>query len=240
MMSTSSTSSTSPDTPPMAYQVPVQVPLPTYNWASRDQMWEFHLFKHQLETWTRICKIKAEEKRDYLLCILSKEGYTAMDRWVWADRTHKNDPIEFLHYIESILDDEISPQVCVYQLEDITKRSDESIGELVDQIWPTCLQGTNQQWQWCCNWVWSSMQDYLGDPRSQHQALQTNSKGQLWQEGIAPTRDLQNILHCWIRSGCNVCGSCSTCCMPHLPGTWSNAADVICTVPQLHPSTPSW
>ena len=57
-----------------------------------------------------------------------------MDRWVPADEAHKNDPVKFLDYIESILDDEISPQVCVYELEDITNRSDESIDELVDQI----------------------------------------------------------------------------------------------------------
>ena len=134
-MSTSSDPSASPDVPPMAYQAPVPVPLPMYNWAASDQMQEFHLFKCQLETWTRICKIKAEEKLDYLLCILGKEGYATMDRWVPADETHKNNPAKFLDYIESMLDDEISPRVCVYELEDITKRSDESIDELVDWIW---------------------------------------------------------------------------------------------------------
>ena len=113
--------------PPMAFQMPVHVPLSTYNWAASDQMWEFCLFKCQLETWTRICRIKAEEKLDYLLCILGKEGYAAMDRWVPADKAHKNDPVKFLDYIESMLDDEISPRVHVYELEDITKRSDESI-----------------------------------------------------------------------------------------------------------------
>ena len=108
-MSTSSTLPTSPDIPPMAYQVPVPVPLPTYDWAASNQMQEFCLLKCQLETWTRICKIKAEEKLDYLLCILGKEGYAAMDRWVPADEAHKNDPMKFLDYIESMLDDEISP-----------------------------------------------------------------------------------------------------------------------------------
>ena len=42
--------------------------------------------------------------------------------------------MKFLDYIESTLDDEISPQVCVYELEDITKRSDKSIDELVGQM----------------------------------------------------------------------------------------------------------
>ena len=118
----------------MAYQVPVPVPILTYNWAASDQMWEFCFFKCQLETWIRIHKIKAEEKLNYLLCILGKEGYATMDRWVPADETHKNDPMKFLDYIESMLDNEISPQVHVYELEDITKRSDESINELVDWI----------------------------------------------------------------------------------------------------------
>ena len=57
-----------------------------------------------------------------------------MDRWVPVDEAHKNDPKKFLDYIESTLDDEISPRVHVYKQEDITKRSDESIDELVDQI----------------------------------------------------------------------------------------------------------
>ena len=57
-----------------------------------------------------------------------------MDRWEPADEEQKNDPKKFLDYIESTLDDKISPQVCVYELEDITKRSDESINELVDWI----------------------------------------------------------------------------------------------------------
>ena len=57
-----------------------------------------------------------------------------MYRWVPADEAHKNDPVRFLDYIESALDDEIFPQVHVYELEDITKRSDKSINELVDSI----------------------------------------------------------------------------------------------------------
>ena len=47
---------------------------------------------------------------------------------------HKNNPAKFLDYIESMLDNEICPQVCVYELQDITKRSDKSINELVDWI----------------------------------------------------------------------------------------------------------
>ena len=52
---------------PVLCQAPVNVPLPTYNWNVADQMQEFWLFKCQLETWFRLCKIKAEECLDYLL-----------------------------------------------------------------------------------------------------------------------------------------------------------------------------
>ena len=119
---------------PWPTKLPVPVPLPTYNWAATDQMQEFCLFKCQLETWTRIHKVKGEEKLDYLFCIMGKEGYATMDRWVPADEVHKNDPVTFLDYIESTLDKKISPWVRVYELEDITKRSDKSIDELVNQI----------------------------------------------------------------------------------------------------------
>ena len=71
-------------------------------------MGKFHLFKCQLETWTWIHKIKAKEKLDYLLCILGKEGYATMDRWVLADEAHKNNPKKFVDYIDSTLDDKIS------------------------------------------------------------------------------------------------------------------------------------
>ena len=97
-------------------------------------MQEFHPFKCQLETWFWLCKIKAEEHLDYLLCILGKEDYAAMDCWVTPDECHKQDSQKFLNYIESALDDEISPQVRVYELEDVKKRSDESVDELVDRI----------------------------------------------------------------------------------------------------------
>ena len=104
---------------------------------------------------------------------------------------------------------------------------------------PTHPQCTNQWWQRCCNRIWSSLQADLGNPRCWHWAAKTTSEGQPWQEGIAPARDLQNILCCEIRSSCNVCGTCGTWCMPHPPGTWSQVTDILHTMPQLHLSTPS-
>ena len=57
-----------------------------------------------------------------------------MDQWVPTDEAHMNDPEKFLDYIESTLDDEISPQVHAYELDDVKKRSDESVNELIDRI----------------------------------------------------------------------------------------------------------
>ena len=87
-----------------------------------------------LDTWFWLCKVKAEECLDDLLCILGKEGYAAMDCWVPTDEAHKQDPEKFLDYIKSTLDNEISPRVHIYELEDIKKMSDESVNELVDRI----------------------------------------------------------------------------------------------------------
>ena len=209
--------------PPMAYQAPVPVPLPTYNWAASNQMWEFCLFKCQLETWTCNHKIKAEEKLDYLLSILGKEGYAILDRWVQADEAHKNDPTKFLDYTESMLDDKISPQVHVYKLEDITKRSDKSINELVYWICQCGPLGIDQWWQWCCNRIWSSMQADSGNSRCQHWAVQTTSEGQLWQEGVTPAQDLKNLLCCRVWS--------SAMCVEHV-------VHAVCHAHQTHDPKP--
>ena len=127
-------SATSLASTPVLSQAPVNVLLPTYDWNVADQMQEFCLFKCQLETWFRLFKIKAEECLDYLLCILGKEGYVAMDHWVPLNENHKGNPEKFLNYIESTLDDEISPWVHVYELEDVKKRSDESVDEVINRI----------------------------------------------------------------------------------------------------------
>ena len=82
-MSVPTSSASMPATPaPISCQAPISVPLPTYDWNVADQMCQFRLFKYQLDTWFWLCKVKAEECLDYLLCILGKEGYAAMDCWV--------------------------------------------------------------------------------------------------------------------------------------------------------------
>ena len=71
---------------------------------------------------------------DYLLSILGKEGYAAMDCWMPTDPVDKINAGNFLNYPKSTLDDEISPHVRVYELEDVKKRTDETIDALIDHI----------------------------------------------------------------------------------------------------------
>ena len=50
-----------------------------------------------------------------------------------TDPTDKNDAGKVLGYMERTLDDEISPHVRIYELEDV-KRTDETIDALIDYI----------------------------------------------------------------------------------------------------------
>ena len=52
-----------------------------------------------------------------------------------TDPADKNDAGRFLHYWESALDDEISPHVRVYELEDVMKQTDETTDTLVDHMY---------------------------------------------------------------------------------------------------------
>ena len=173
---------------PVIYQAPINVPLPTYDWNAADQMCEFWLFKCQLDTWFWLRKIKAEECLDYLLCILGKEGYAAMDHWVPPDEANKRDPEKFLNYLKSTLDDEISPQVNVYELEDIKKRSDESIDELIDRICQLthCVQIGNGsdvaiEFEVQCRLIWA-----IPDANIK---LWKELKSQSWEKGVTSTGD---------------------------------------------------
>ena len=95
--------------------------------------WEFQLFRCQFTSWKKIRQITAN-KVDYLLSILIKEEYAAMDCWVPANAAYKYDSGKLLHYLESTLDDEISPWVRVYELEHIKKTTDETTDALMDCI----------------------------------------------------------------------------------------------------------
>ena len=74
------------------------------------------------------------DKAAYLISIHGKEGYSAMDNWMPTGPTDKNVVGKFLNYLESTLGDDISPHVRVYELEDVKKRTDETIDALIDCI----------------------------------------------------------------------------------------------------------
>ena len=161
-----------------------------------------------------MCKIKAEEKLDYLLCILGKEGYAAMDRWVPADEVHKNDPVKFVDHIESTLDDKISPQVHVYELEDITKRSNKSIDELVDwicQLTSRAQIGNGSdaaiEFKVQCRLIWAILDANI---KLDKQLLKVSHD-----KRVLHLLEICRTYYHEIRSGCDVCGSGGTHSMPH-------------------------
>ena len=71
---------------------------------------------------------------DCLLSILGKEVYAAIDCWMPTDPADKNDAGKFLGSLESTLDDQISPHNRVYELEDVKKRTEETIDTFIDCI----------------------------------------------------------------------------------------------------------
>ena len=130
----STSSSASPDTPPMAYQVPVPVPLPTYNWAASDQMWEFSPI--QVPAWDLDLNLQDQGwGKTWLSALhpgqrgLCHHGLMGTSRWSTQEQ-----PCEVLRLHREHARQWDLPTSHVYELEDITKRSDESINELVDQI----------------------------------------------------------------------------------------------------------
>ena len=77
--------------------------------------------------------IRNFQAHDAILCCLGKKGYAILDEWV-ADDAMKEDWQAFLHHFETTLDTELGPHVCVYDLEAIRKKHDETAHELVARI----------------------------------------------------------------------------------------------------------
>ena len=57
-----------------------------------------------------------------------------MNQWMPTDPADKNYAGKSLNYLEITLNDDISPCVRVYELEDVKKRTDEKIDALFDHI----------------------------------------------------------------------------------------------------------
>ena len=68
-----------------------------------------------------------------ICCCLGKKEYAILDEWV-ADNATKEDWQAFLHHFETTLNTEVGPHVCVYDLEAIRKKHDETACELVARI----------------------------------------------------------------------------------------------------------
>ncbi len=110
-----------------------QLPIPHYDWEAKDQLRELRLFRKQLESYFKLKKTKVEDRLDLVKLLLGKEGFAAHDRWQ-APEEEKEDVDEFLTFLSTKFDNEISQRVRVYDLEDIRKTPDETVEELVDRI----------------------------------------------------------------------------------------------------------
>ena len=97
---------------------------------------------------------------DYLLSILDKEGYGAMDCWMPTNPADKNDAGKFLNYLERTLDDEISPHVIQHRLILAIVDSDIELQELFQVSWDKGVTSTGDLLYILCCWVWNCCNVY--------------------------------------------------------------------------------
>ena len=219
-------------------QAPIHVPLPTYDWNAWHQMWESWLFKHEFTSWKKICQIMSNEV-NYLLSILGKEGYAAIDCWMPTDPADIYDAWKFLNYLESILDDEISPCVKVYELEDAKKRTDETIDALIDCI---C--------QLACCAVIGDGSDTVVEFEVQCRLICAIPDGdiELWKELLQVSWD-KGVSHLWeichtfiaIQSrAAAMCAGETIQCSTDVPSTSNATTEASLTVQELLVPAPTW
>ena len=175
------------------------------------------------------------DEMDYLLSILGKEGYSAMDHWMPTDHADKNDAGKFLDYLESTLDDEISPHVRVYELEDVKKRTDETTDALIHHIHQLACHALIGDGEWCSCWVCSAQADSCHSRWWQWAAAGT-SQGQLrqgchinWRSAVHTILLSLELLQC-------VLVFCST----EVPLTSKATIEQSLTVPEWHMPGPTW
>ena len=146
---------------------------------------------------------------DYLLSILGKKGYAAMDyrcplilqiRMMLGSSLMTWKVPWMMRYLP----------VFEYELEDEEDRWD---NWCTHWYLPTCLPCTNSWWEWCSCWVRSSAQADSCHSRWWHWAMEGASQSQLRQECLTSTEDLPYILCCWVWSCCNVCWQNHPCSM---------------------------
>ena len=66
---------------PIYVQSRFNIPLPTYDWNVSDKIYEIHLFSQQLQILIKLHNIRETGRLLYVLMIIGKEGYVAMEHW---------------------------------------------------------------------------------------------------------------------------------------------------------------
>ena len=106
---------------------------PQYDFDAPDEHKEFKVFKQQLTSWFILQQIWEFQALPAILSCLGRKGYDIYNEWC-ADAATKKDWCAFLLHFESTLDTEVGPRVCLYDLEAIQKKKDETAKELVVHI----------------------------------------------------------------------------------------------------------
>ena len=118
----------------------------------------FTFWSTNSSSWKKICQITSDEV-DYLLSILGKKSYAAMDHWMPTDPSDKNDAGKFLDYLETYPGWwRYLPMLGVYELEDIKKKIRWDNWCTHWSYMPMCSPCTNRWLEWCSCWIWSSAQ----------------------------------------------------------------------------------
>ena len=120
----------------------------TFNWNSTEQYEDFQVFIKSVNSWFTLQHITAETTPDgtsdftrleYVLNFLGNTGCKKYKRWkptCTNEEVKKKKDIakEFLDYLLSTMDHEVSQMCRIYQLEDICAHPGESPDELVDHL----------------------------------------------------------------------------------------------------------
>ena len=120
---------------------------PTFDWNSTEQYEGFQLFIKSVNSWFTLQHITAETTPDgtsdstrleYVLNFLGNTGCKMYEQWKPTGtneiKKKKDSAKEFLDYLLSTMDHEVSQRCRIYQLEDIRAHPGESPDELVDHF----------------------------------------------------------------------------------------------------------
>ena len=117
---------------------------PTFNWQTTDQYKDFCLFCRSMESWYCLQGMKEEPddgtRLKYLLNFLDTTGQWKHEQWKYEGSTEadnenkKKSAAAFLEYFSSTMDQPVSQQCRIYQLEDVPIHPGATPDELVECI----------------------------------------------------------------------------------------------------------